>query len=174
VVLYGDVEYFARLHELFCYYPVVGRWCRITARMIVDENDCRRSFRDRFPEHFSRMHERRVEKSTRYGDVALQSMLGVEHCDVKLFNRQILQTLGEYLVDVARPSNRRALLAFFGGHPPSQLERRVYTNRTSRSHASNAGKRRYRLGGEQSQGPATRRQDLLADAERRPAFGSAT
>ena len=100
VVLHGYVEYPARLHELFCYYPVVGRRCRIAARMIVNENDRRRPLRDRFTKYFARMHERRIEQSARYRDVALQPVLRVEDRDVKLLDRKVLQPL-------ARRSRRR-------------------------------------------------------------------
>ena len=75
VVLDGYVEYFPCLHELFGYYPVVGRWCRIPARVVVDENDGRRPLRDRLPKHFSRMNERRVEEAASYRDVALEPVL---------------------------------------------------------------------------------------------------
>src|SRR5712671_5962167 len=110
VVLHGYVEYFARLHQLFCYYPVVGRGCRIPARMIVDQDDSRCPLGDRFPEDLTRMHERRIEQPAGYCDVALETVLGVEYRDVKLFDRKILQTLGENLEDVARPAHWRPFL----------------------------------------------------------------
>ena len=110
MVLYWYVEYFARLHQLFCYYPVVGRGCRIPARMIVDENDCRRSFGDRFPENFPRMHERRIEKPAGYRNVPLQPVLGVEYCDVKFFDRMWQGVTTEYdiLVSAISPHCDRA------------------------------------------------------------------
>jgi hypothetical protein len=110
--------------------------------MIVDQNDCRCSLGDRFPEHFSRMHERRIEKPARYRDVPFQPVLRVENSDVKLFDRQIFQSLGEYLEHVARPSDGRSFLAFLRSHAPSQLESGVNTNSTSRSHSANAGEGR--------------------------------
>ena len=47
------------------------------------------------------------------------------------------------------------------------------TNRTSRSHAADAGERRHRLRREQSKRPRQRREYLLPDPKRRPALGSA-
>jgi hypothetical protein len=70
VILNRDVEYLSRLHELFCYYPVVGRRCRIAARMVVNQNDRCRPFGDRLAKYFSRMYERRIQKTASDRDVA--------------------------------------------------------------------------------------------------------
>jgi len=151
VILHGYVEYLARLHELFSYYPVVRRRCRISARVIVNQNDCCRSLRDRFPKNFSRMYERRVEKAARYCDVALKPMLRVEDRDVKLLDRKILEPLREDLVDVARPAHGCSFLPFLCRHAPSQLERGMDTNRTSRSYTTYTREGRDGLGREQAQ-----------------------
>ena len=95
MVLDRDVEYFPGLYELFSYYPVVGRWCRVPARMIVNQYDCRRPLRDRLSEDFPRMHQRRVQEPARYRNVALEPMLRIEHGDVKFFDGQIFQALRE-------------------------------------------------------------------------------
>src|SRR5207247_1072188 len=167
VILHRDVEYFSGLHELFSYYPVVGRGCRIPARVIVDENDCRRSLRDRFPEHLAGMDERRVEKPAGYRNVALESVLRIEHGNVKLLDREILQTLRKDLVDVAGPAHRRALLPFFGSHPPTQFQRRVDTHGTSRSDTPYARESGHRLRREQPQRTSATRKYLLSYSKRR-------
>jgi len=142
--------------------------------MIVDENDCRRSFGDRFPENFPRMHERRIEKPAGYRNVPLQPVLGVEYCDVKFFDRQIFEPLREDLEHIARPPHRRAFLPFFSRHPSSQLEGGVDTNSTSRSYAPNAGEGGDGLSGEEPKRAPAPRKYLLPDAERRSTLGAAT
>ena len=57
VILHGYVEDSSRLNELFGRDSVIGGRRRVSARMIVNENYCRRVFRDRFPEYFARMHQ---------------------------------------------------------------------------------------------------------------------
>jgi hypothetical protein len=76
-------------------------------------------------------------------------MLGVQNGDVKLFDGQILQSLREYLVDIAWPPDRRPLLTLLGRHATTQLEGGVNTNRTSRSYSSDTGQGGNRLGGQQ-------------------------
>jgi hypothetical protein len=78
-------------------------------------------------------------------------MLGVQNGDVKLFDGQILQSLREYLVDIARPAHGRTFLPFFRRHPAPELQRGMDTNRTSRSHAPYARQRRHWLGRQQPQ-----------------------
>jgi hypothetical protein len=91
------------------------------------------------------MNERRVEEAAGYGDVALQPVLRIENSDVKLLHRQVLETLRKNLVHIARPAHRRSFLPFFHRHAPTELERGMDTNSTSRSHAAHAGKRSDRL-----------------------------
>jgi len=119
------------------------------------------------------MNERRIKKPARDGNVPFQPVLGVEHSDVKFFDRQIFEPLGEYLEHVARPSNGRAFLAFLRGHAPSQLESGVDTNSTSRSYATHGGEGGNRPGGQNSQRSAAGREYFLADTERGSALGSA-
>jgi len=116
--------------------------------MIVNQDDCRRSFRYRFSEYFPRMYERRIEKPARYRDVALEPVLRIEHRDVKLFHRQVFEALREYLEHVTRPTHRCSFLSFFRSHASPQLESRMDTNSTSRSYASQAGQGRDGLGRE--------------------------
>jgi len=142
--------------------------------MIVDQNDCRCSLGDRFPEHFSRMHERRIEKPARYRDVPFQPVLRVENGDVKLFDRQIFKSLGEYLEHVARPSDGRSFLAFLRSHAPSQLESGVDTNSTSRSYAAHAGERGNGLRRQKPERSSAGGKYFLADPERGSAFRSTT
>jgi len=142
--------------------------------MIVDQDDSRCSLGDRFPKDLTRMNERRIEKPAGYGDVALEPVLGVEHRDVKFFDRKILQTLGENLEDVARPPHWRPFLPLLRRHAPSQLEGCMDTNRTSRSYTPHAGKGRYRLRRQKSQRSPTSGKYLLADPDRGSAFRSAT
>jgi hypothetical protein len=97
------------------------------------------------------MHERRIEQAAGYGDVALEPVLGIEYRDVKLFDRKILQALGENLEDVAGPAHGRPFLSFLRRHAPSQLEGGVDANRASRSHAPHAGKGCYWLRRQQAQ-----------------------
>jgi len=94
------------------------------------------------------MHERRIEEAASYGDVALEPVLRIKHGDVELFDRKILQTLREDLIDIARPAHRRSFLPFFHRHAPAQLERCVDTNRTSRSYPAHARERGDRLRGQ--------------------------
>jgi hypothetical protein len=145
VILHWDVEYLARLHELFCYYPVVRRRCRISTRVIVDQNDRRGSLRNRLAKNFSRMNERGIEQAAGDGDVAFQTVLRVEDCDVEFLDRKILEPLREDLVDIPRPTYRRTFLPLFRRHPPAKLERGVDTNRTSRSYPTHTGQSSYRL-----------------------------
>ena len=107
--------------------------------MIVDENDSRRSLRDCFPEDFARMYQRRVQKSARYSYVALETVLRIEHGDVKLLNRKVFEPLREDLKDIPRPAHRRSFLSLLRRHASPQLERGVDTNRTSRSYPADAG-----------------------------------
>jgi hypothetical protein len=102
------------------------------------------------------MYERRIEQAARYGDVALESVLRIEHGDVELLDRQIFQALREDFVDIAWPSDGCAFLPLFRRHAPSQLERGVDTNSTSRTDPAHAGKGRDRLAREQSQRTAAR------------------
>jgi hypothetical protein len=119
--------------------------------VIVDENDRRRSLGDRFPENLTRMHERRIEQAARYRDVALEPVLRIEHRDMELLDRQIFQSLREDLIDIAGPANGRSLLPFLCRHSPSQFERGVDANRTSRSYPPDAGEGRHRLRRQQPQ-----------------------
>jgi len=173
VILHGYVEYFPRLYELFCYYPVVGRWCRVPARVIVDEDDRRRSLGDRFPENLTRMHERRIEQAAGYRDVALEPVLRVEHRNMELLDRQIFQSLREDLIDIAWPANGRSLLPFLCRHSPSQLERGVDANRTSRSYSSDSGESGDGLRRQQAQRATACRKNFLPNTERRTTLGSA-
>ena len=59
--------------------------------MVVHEDDRRRPLGDRLPKHLARMHERRIENPARDRDVTLQPVLRVQHRDVKLLDRQVLQ-----------------------------------------------------------------------------------
>jgi len=161
VILHGYVEYFPRLYELFCYYPVVGRWCRVPARVIVDEDDRRRSLGDSFPENLTRMHERRIEQAAGYRDVALEPVLRVEHRDMELLDGQIFQSLREDLINIAGPANGRSLLSFLCRHSPSQLERGVDANRTSRSYPPYAGESRHGLRRQQPQRSSAAGKNLL-------------
>jgi hypothetical protein len=173
VILHRYIQYLPRLNKLFSYYPVVRRRCRVSARVIVDQNDRRGPLRDRFPKYFSRMHERGIEQPTSHSNVALESMLRVEDRDVKFLDRKILEPLGEDLVDIARPAHGRSFLPLFSGHAPSQLEGGVDTNRTSRSHAADAGKGRHRLRGKQPQRSSARGEYFLSYSECRPPLGPA-
>src|SRR3954465_2486888 len=106
--------------------------------MIVDENDCCRSLRDRFTKDFAGMNERRVQQAPRYSDVALQPVLRVQNRDVELLDRKILESLREDLVHVARPPHRSTLLPLLGRHSSAELPGCMDTNSTSRSYASDA------------------------------------
>jgi hypothetical protein len=173
MVLHGYVEKLARLHELFSYYPVVGRWCRVAARVIVNEDYRRRALRNRFTEHLAGMNERRIEQSSRDGDIALEAVLGIEDSNMKFLDRQILELLTENFVDIPRPAHRRAFLSLLGGHTPAQLERRMYADCTSRSYSCNGGQRCNGLRGEQPKRAAAGGENLLANSECGSAFGSA-
>jgi hypothetical protein len=119
------------------------------------------------------MHERRIEQAAGYRDVALETVLGVEYRDVKLFDRKILQTLGENLEDVARPAHWRPFLPLLRRHAPPQLQGRMDTNRTSRSYATHAGKGCYRLRRQQSERTTAGGENLLAYPQGGAALGSA-
>jgi len=130
--------------------------------MIVDEDDRRRTLGDRFPENLTRMHERRIEQAASYRDVALEPVLRVEHRDMELLDRQIFQSLREDLIHIAGPANGRSLLSFLCRHSPSQLERGVDANRTSRSYPPDAGESRHGLRRQQPQRSSTAGKNLLA------------
>jgi hypothetical protein len=138
--------------------------------VIVNENDRRRPLRNRFPKHFSRMHERRIEQAASHSDIAFEPVLRVEDRDVKLLDREILESLGEDLVDIARPADGRSFLPLFRGHAPPQLESGVDTNSTSRSHAAYTREGRHRLRGEQPQRSSARREYFLSYPKGRSAL----
>src|SRR4051812_27062706 len=104
--MYRNVEQSSRRHQLFGHYPIVVRGRRITAGMIVDENDRRRSLGDRLAEYLARMHEGRIEYAARDRDVSFEPMLRVEHGHVELFDRQIFHSRSEVFDDVARRTHR--------------------------------------------------------------------
>ena len=58
MIQHRDIEQFPRRDQLLRYCSVIGRWCRITRRVIVAKNDRRRPCYDCVDEHLSRMHER--------------------------------------------------------------------------------------------------------------------
>jgi hypothetical protein len=140
--------------------------------VIVDEDYRGRALGDRLTEYLPGMHEGGIQKSSRHGDVALEPVLGVEHGDVEFFYREILQLLSENVKDISRPTDRGAFLSFLGCHSAAELECRMYADCTSRSHAGHSGKSGDGLRGEKPERAAAGRQDLLPDAERRPALGA--
>ena len=93
---------------------------------------------------------------------------------MEFFDRQVFQSLCEDLEDIARPAHGGAFLSFLRRHSPSQFQRGMDTNSTSRSYAPNAGERGDGLRRQQPQRAAAARQNFLADAQRRPAFGTAS
>jgi len=76
-VVYRDIQQAPGRHQLFRHCPVFRRRRRIAARMIVDQNHRCCPLRDRFPEHFPRMHQRRVQQSPRDQHVAFETVLRV-------------------------------------------------------------------------------------------------
>jgi hypothetical protein len=136
--------------------------------MIVDEYDRRRPLGDRFPEHLARVHEGGVQDAARHRDVALQPVLRVEHRDVKLLDRQVLEPRREQIEDVSRRADRRALLPRLRRQAPPQLEGRVYGDRTGCSNPGQRSQRRHRLRGEPPERPVAGRQHRVPHADRRP------
>ena len=114
---------------------IVRRRRRVAARMIVHEDDCRRSLGDRLAKDFARMHERGVEDPASDRDVALEPMLRVEHGNVELFDRQIFHAGTEVFDDISRRPHRSPILPSFSRHAASELERRVNRHRPSESYA---------------------------------------
>jgi hypothetical protein len=119
------------------------------------------------------MDEGGIEETARYGDVAFQPVLRVEDRDVKLLHRKILEPLGKDLVDIPRPAHGRSFLPLFSGHAPSQLERGMDTNSTSRSYAADTGEGRDRLRRKQPQRSAARRKYFLSNCKGGPTLGPA-
>jgi hypothetical protein len=119
--------------------------------MIVDENDRRRPLGDRLAEHFARMDERRIQKTARYRDVALEAVLGIEDGDVKFLDGKIFESLSEDFVDIPGPANRRAFLPLLARHAPPELQRGVDPDRTGGSNPADAGETCDGLGRKQSQ-----------------------
>jgi len=58
VILHRNVEHPARCYQLLGSYTIIRRRSGISRRMIVNQNDRCRIFRNRFAEHFARMNER--------------------------------------------------------------------------------------------------------------------
>jgi hypothetical protein len=113
--------------------------------VIVNENYRRGILCNCFAKHFAGMHERRVEQPARYCNVALETVLRVEHSDVKFFDRKILQSLSEYFVHIARAADGHALITLLGGHSPAELERGMHRDRACITDATETGEGRDRL-----------------------------
>src|SRR5688500_14155308 len=93
--------------------------------MVVDQDDRGRPLRDCLPKDLAWVHERRIKDTTGDRDVAFQTMLRVQNGDVKLLDRQVLQTRCEDRHDVpGRPDGTRFVPAF-RRHPSPELERRM-------------------------------------------------
>ncbi len=58
VILHRDIEHPPGLHKLLGCNAIVRRWSWIAARMIVNENDCRRILGNRLAKNLSRVNER--------------------------------------------------------------------------------------------------------------------
>jgi len=116
------------LYELLCNDSVISarRW--IAARVIVNENYRRRILGDRLTKYFTGMHERRVEQPTRYCNVPLQPMLGIQNSDVKFFDWKILESLSEDFVHIPRAADRNSFVTFLCSHATAELERGVHRN----------------------------------------------
>ena len=111
VVVHGYVEYPACLDQLFSRYAIVRRGGWVAAWMIVDEDDRCRVFSDCFAKNLTRVNEGRVQQTACNGYVALQAMLRIQHGDVELLDREILQSRRECRVDVTRRANGRPVVA---------------------------------------------------------------
>jgi len=134
--------------------------------MIVYENDRRRILRDCFTKDFARVNERGVEKSAGYSNVTFQPVLRVEHCDVKFFDRKILQPLSEYFVDVARTPYRHSFVALLSRHSPAELEGRVNGNGAGIANTRQTRERCHGLRRESPQRAARACQYLVANSDR--------
>jgi gentisate 1,2-dioxygenase len=99
-------------------------------------------------------------------------VLRIEYRDVEFLDGKVFESLGKELVDVARPPDWRTLLSLLCRHPSPKLQSRVYSNRTSRSYAANAGERGNRLRRQQPQRAAAGRQDFLPNPECGTPLGS--
>jgi hypothetical protein len=107
----------------------------------MHEDHGRSSFGDGLAKDFTWMYERRVQYATRYGHVAFQSVLRVEHRDVELFHRQILHPRRKHRKNVPRRPEWCAVFALLGGGSSTQLERRVNRDCARRAEASELGQR---------------------------------
>ena len=90
--------------------------------MIVHQDDRRRPFGDRFPEHFSGMHQRGIQDSTGNGQIPIKPMLRIQHCHVKLLNGQIFQPRRKRRPDVARRPQWRSIITGLCRQAPADLQ----------------------------------------------------
>jgi hypothetical protein len=151
VILDGYVQQPSSSYELLSSDAIVSGRSGVARGMVVNENDRRRILADRFAKNFAWMDKRGVQQSSCNGYITLEAVLRIENRHVKFLDGQILQSLAEYLVNVARTANRNAVLAILGCHSSSQLESSV--NRDGAS-VADSGKRcqsGYRLCGKSAQ-----------------------
>ena len=113
--------------------------------MIVDQYYRGGIFGDRFAKYFAGMDERRVEQTSRYCNVTLETVLRIENRNVKLFDRKILKAGTENLVYIAGTANGDSVLAIFCRHATAKLERRVNRDRTRVADAGERCERGNRL-----------------------------
>ena len=170
MILHRYVEYPAGLHELLCNDSIISRWRWIAAGVIVNENYRRRIFGNCLTEHLTWVHQRGIQKPSRYGDVPLQPMLGVEDGDVKLFDWKILQSLSEYLMHITRTAYGHTFISLFGSHSAAELECGVHRNRSRIANSAETRECRHRLGREPPKRSMRAREDLVADSNRRVLF----
>src|ERR1019366_2568589 len=125
VVGHGDVQQTARGHELRRDRTVGRAGRRISARMVVHQDDRRGALGDRLAEHLARMDERRIQDAARDGDIAIEAVLCVEDGHVEFLDGQVLEprrVRGPY---VAWRPERRAFVARFTAKAPAQFKRGV-------------------------------------------------
>jgi hypothetical protein len=118
------------------------------------------------------MHERRIEQPARYGDITLESVLRVEHCDVKFFDGKILQSLSEDFVHIPRTPHGRTLIPLFRSHSPTQLQRCVHRDCASGSYTGKTSQRSNGLRRQSTQRSPRARENLVADSNCRIFFRS--
>ena len=168
MIRHRDVEEPPRGDELGGNRPIVGRRRRVPARMVVDQDDRRRTLGDRLAKDHPRVHERRVENPTSNRDIPLETVLRIEHRDVELLDRQILESRRKRGPDITRRTERRPLVPRFRGETAAELERRVYDNRPNSPEPRHRRERGDRLRREPTERAVGACERVVRDRERRP------
>ena len=118
--------------------------------MVVDENDTRRTFRDREAEDLPGMDEGGVQDASRDQDLPDHPVLTREEERVELFLTEIPEARLHEVEDVTRPSDAVPWVALLGTRAAPELERGRDPRCGSRS---DAGNRSDRLRGKGSESP---------------------